>query len=120
MYGYPAAQSHSEAPMPRGLFTLKQQLQGVIQKAWNTTVNPLKPPAVDYLVVAGGGSGGGAAGGAGSSGGGGAGGLLQGSIPVTSGSSITVTVGAGGTGPATTSPSPNGVITAIFPSTIMT
>jgi len=79
--------------MPRGLFTLKQQLQGVIQKAWNTTVNPLKPPAVDYLVVAGGGGGkntyvpGG---------GGGAGGLLQGSVPVTAGTSYTVTVGAGG------------------------
>ena len=79
--------------MPRGLFTLKQQLQGVIQKAWNTTVNPLSPPAVDYLVVAGGGGGGGQAGA-----GGGAGGLLQGSIPVTAGSSITVTVGAGGNG----------------------
>jgi hypothetical protein len=34
MYGYPAEQSHSEERMPRGLFTLKQQLQGVEQSAW--------------------------------------------------------------------------------------
>ena len=94
MYGFRAEQSHSEAPMPRGLFTLKQQLQGVIQKAWNTTINPLKTPAVDYLVVAGGGGGG--------EGGGGGGGLLQGSTPVTAGSSITVTVGAAGSGPGYT------------------
>ena len=52
----------------------------------------LKTPAVDYLVVAGGGGGGYVAGG------GGAGGLLQGSVPVTLGSSITVTVGSGGAG----------------------
>jgi len=52
----------------------------------------LKTPAVDYLVVAGGGGGGYV------SGGGGAGGLLQGSVPVTFGSSITVTVGSGGAG----------------------
>jgi hypothetical protein len=49
-----------------------------------------KTSAVDYLVVAGGGGGG--------LGGGGAGGLLQGIVPVTAGSSITVTVGAGGNG----------------------
>jgi hypothetical protein len=49
-----------------------------------------KTPAVDYLVVAGGGGG--------ANGGGGAGGLLQGSVPVTAGSSITVTIGAGGAG----------------------
>ena len=52
-----------------------------------------KTPAVDYLVVAGGGGGGGYYGS-----GGGAGGLLQGNVPVTAGSAITVTVGAGGTG----------------------
>ena len=80
---------------------------GVANVPFTAPVNPT--PAVDYLVVAGGGSGGGAAGGAGSSAGGGAGGLLQGSVPVTAGSSITVTVGAGGTGPATTYPSPSGV-----------
>ena len=50
----------------------------------------LKTPAVDYLVVAGGGGA--------DTGGGGAGGLLQGTVPVTAGSSITVTVGGGGTG----------------------
>jgi hypothetical protein len=56
----------------------------------------LKTPAVDYLVVAGGGGGGnGNAGG-----GGGAGGLLQGTVPVTAGSAITVTVGSGGAGGA--------------------
>jgi hypothetical protein len=77
--------------MAQGLFTLKQQLLGVIQKAWNTSVNQLKPSAVDYLVVAGGGGGG-------SEAGGGAGGLLQGSVPVVTGSAITVTVGSGGAG----------------------
>lgn len=72
--------------MANGLFNLKQVNQAVRQSAW---VSP-KPPAVDYLVVAGGGSNG--AGGAG-----GAGGLLTGNVPVTAGSAITVTVGAGGT-----------------------
>jgi hypothetical protein len=95
--------------MPRGLFTLKQQLQGVEQSAWNTTINPLKPPAVDYLVVAGGGGGartntnGDSEGG----GGGGAGGLLAGFSGVT-GSSITVTIGAGGAG--ATSSNTNGSV----------
>jgi hypothetical protein len=73
--------------MARGIFTLKQQLQGLQQRAWSGT---MKTPAVDYLVVAGGGGG--------ASGGGGAGGLLQGSIPVIAGSAITVTVGSGGSG----------------------
>ena len=74
--------------MASGLFTLKQQLQGLIQKAWtgSQTTN-----AVEYLVVAGGGGGG-----TGGGGGGGAGGLLQGIVPVATGSSITVTVGSGG------------------------
>jgi len=49
----------------------------------------LQTPAIDYLVVAGGGGGGAGYGG------GGAGGLLQGSMPITTGSPITVTVGAG-------------------------
>jgi hypothetical protein len=74
--------------MARGLFTLKQHLQGLQQKAWTGTMST---PAVDYLVVAGGGSGK-----YDGYGGGGAGGLLQGSVPVTAGSAITVTVGAGG------------------------
>ena len=55
-------------------------------------------PAVEYLVVAGGGGGGGSAG---VGGGGGAGGLLQGIVPITAGSSITVTVGGAGTGSPT-------------------
>jgi hypothetical protein len=51
----------------------------------------ISTPAVDYLVVAGGGGGGTNIGA-----GGGAGGLLQGSVLVTAGSALTVTVGAGG------------------------
>ena len=57
------------------------------------------PPSgnIEYLIVAGGGGGGAASGGGG--GGGGAGGHLSSSIAsVTSGSSITVTIGSGGTG----------------------
>ena len=59
-----------------------------------TTTPPVSnsTPAVEYLVVAGGG------GGAVNGGGAGAGGLLQGLVPVATGSSLTVTVGAGGTG----------------------
>jgi hypothetical protein len=89
--------------MAQGLFTLRQQVQGIVQKAWNTTVNPLSPPAVDYLVVAGGGSSGGSLGG-----GGGGGGLLQGTVPVTAGSAITVTVGAGGAQPSASTIGNNG------------
>ena len=70
------------------IFTLRNQLQGLIQKAWTGTK---KTNFVEYLVVAGGGAGA-------FVGGGGAGGLLQGVIPINTGSSITVTVGAGGTG----------------------
>jgi uncharacterized repeat protein (TIGR02543 family) len=56
-----------------------------------TVTAPAKVSNVDYLVVAGGGGGG--------SGGGGAGGVVQGlNLPVVSGTSYTVTVGAGGTG----------------------
>jgi hypothetical protein len=70
--------------MPNGLFNLKQQQRGLQQGAWTGQ----KTPAVNYLVVAGGGGGSGA--------GGGAGGLLQGNIPVATGSAITVTIGSGG------------------------
>lgn len=77
--------------MASGLFTLKQQVQALRQGAWNGQ----KTKSVEYLVVAGGGGGG-----AQSGGGGGAGGLLTGITPVTAGSSITVTVGAAGTGTA--------------------
>jgi len=72
--------------MAQGLFNLKQVNQAIQQGAWTTGI---KPPSVDYLVVAGGG-------GCGTVGGGGGGGLLNGSCPVTSGSALTVTVGAGG------------------------
>ena len=68
-----------------------RNLGGIIS-AVNTGLNQ-PVTTVEYLVVAGGGSG---VGGSGGSGGGGAGGLLQGTgYPVTVGSSITVTVGAG-------------------------
>ena len=84
--------------MANGLFNLKQQLQGLIQKAWTGTQ---KTNFVEYLVVAGGGAGGSVAGG-----GGGAGGLLTGMVPVTSGTSYTVTVGGGGAGASTTYTAP--------------
>jgi len=73
--------------MARGIFTLKHQLQGVIEGSWSPYI---APKSVEYLAVAGGGGG--------ANGGGGAGGLLQGTIPVTANTSYTVTVGAGGTG----------------------
>ena len=64
------------------------------------TVNPftstVKPPLVQYLVVAGGGSGSTEAGTSNYGGGGGAGGLLTGMVPVVAGTSYTVTIGAGG------------------------
>ena len=79
--------------MAQGLFTLRQQVQGIIQGAWSGYI---APKTVEYLVVAGGGGGGnGNAGG-----GGGGGGLLQGTVPVTAGTSYTVTVGSGGAGGA--------------------
>ena len=78
--------------MAQGLFNLKQQLQGLIQKAW---AGSQTTPAVEYLVVGGGGGGSGNAGG-----GGGAGGALQGIVNVPTGTSITVTVGGGGAGSA--------------------
>jgi hypothetical protein len=55
----------------------------------------LSAPAVDYLVVAGGGAGGDNPNTTQGNGGGGGGGLLQGSIPTASGTSYTVTIGAG-------------------------
>ena len=81
--------------MTQGVFTMAQQLQGQIRKAWSNSVSP---SYVEYLVVAGGGGGGGSFSGQDTPGGGGAGGLLQGVIPITAGSSITVTVGGGGAG----------------------
>jgi len=79
--------------MANGLFNLKQQLQGLIRGAWSGTTSSNAPKYLEYLVVAGGGAGGTNQ----DSGGGGAGGLLQGLLPITLGTSYTVTVGAGGT-----------------------
>lgn len=76
--------------MATGIFTTKQQAQGVRQKLWTTTVAPL---FVDALVVAGGG---GSPGGT-NAGGGGGGGFVNSIVPVITGSALTVTVGAGGT-----------------------
>jgi hypothetical protein len=75
--------------MAQGLFTLKQVNQAIRQGAWPN----LKTPSVEYLCVAGGGGGGYA-----QASGGGAGGLLTGMVPVTAGTSYTVTVGGGGAG----------------------
>ena len=64
----------------------------------SSAINPftnLMPASIQYLVVAGGG-GGGAGSGNGTGGGGGAGGLVEGTASVTSGYTITVTVGSGG------------------------
>jgi hypothetical protein len=84
--------------MTQGVFTMAQQLQGQVRKTWGGSMST---PYVEYLVVAGGGGGGGGYQG----GGGGAGGLLQGIVPVTNGTSYTVTVGAAGTaGPSSTTP----------------
>jgi hypothetical protein len=63
---------------------------------------------VNYLVVAGGGGGGRSASGNIHSGGGGAGGFLAGTLAVTSGNVMTVTVGTGGAGATTTGYGANG------------
>jgi hypothetical protein len=80
--------------MAQGIFTKRQQLRGLVEKSWGVSS---APPRVEYLVVAGGG---GSGNGGASGGGGGAGGLLQGLLPITLGSSYTVTIGAGGAGTA--------------------
>ena len=79
--------------MAQGIFTKRQQLRGLIEKSW---VASSTPSQVEYLVVAGGGAGGKGQGSTYDAGGGGAGGLLVGLSGITVGSSITVTVGAGG------------------------
>ena len=82
---------------------------GSVTTSANTTifVNPsIATPAVEYLDVAGGGSGGAEAGG-------GAGGLLQGIVPITTGSPITVTIGGGGAPVTSGQNSVFGSITAI-------
>jgi hypothetical protein len=75
--------------MASGVFSIRQQAQAAGHGAWTGSQTT---PYVEYLVVAGGGGGGRNAGG-----GGGAGGLLQGITPITARSSLTVTVGGGGT-----------------------
>ena len=92
MYGFHQAQLLSN--MAIGIFTLRQQLRGLLSKNWTGTI---KTPYVEYLVV-GGGGGGGRTG----AGGGGAGGVLTGILPVTTGATNNVTVGGGGAGGATT------------------
>ena len=60
-------------------------------------INGLPTSTVEYFVVAGGGGGGGGFPGVpgGTGGGGGAGGVLQGTLCVTAGSTLTITVGSG-------------------------
>jgi hypothetical protein len=94
MYGFHQAQLLSN--MAIGIFTLRQQLRGLLSTNWPGA----KTPYVEYLVVGGGGGGGGTNPGAGAAGGGGAGGVLTGLFPVTTGTSYTVTVGGGGAGGA--------------------
>jgi hypothetical protein len=89
--------------MAQGLFTLKQVNQAIRQSAWSNTP---KASFVEYLVVAGGGGA--------SSGGAGAGGLLTGIVPVAAGSSITVTVGAGGASGITNSTAGGNGVSSVF------
>jgi hypothetical protein len=84
--------------MAIGIFTLRQQLRGLLSTNWPGA----KTPYVEYLVVGGGGGGGGNIAGGGAPGGGGAGGVLTGLLPVTAGVSYVTTVGGGGAGAATT------------------
>ena len=91
MYGFLLAQSLSN--MAIGIFTLRQQLRGLLSGNWPNA----KTPYVEYLVVGGGGGAG--AGGASYGGsGGGAGGVLTGILPVTAGATNNVTIGGGGAG----------------------
>ena len=87
MYGFHQVQLLSN--MAIGIFTLRQQLRGLLSKNWTGTI---KTPYVEYLVVAGGG------GGNQYSGAGGAGGVVTGLLPVTPGVSYVTTVGGGGPG----------------------
>lgn len=88
--------------MPSGIYTLNQYNQAKAEGA----IQGSAPVEVSYLVVAGGGGGGGANGGGG---GGGGGGLLQGSSPIASGTSYTVTVGGGGPAGATNARGTSGI-----------
>jgi hypothetical protein len=84
--------------MATGLFSLRQVNQAIRQSAWPNS----RPTWVEYLVV---GGGGGAV-----YGGGGGGGVLTGIYPVSSGTSYTVTVGAGGTAGGT----PTNGVSSVF------
>ena len=85
--------------MASGVFSIRQQAQAAGHGAWSGSQTT---PFVEYLVVAGGGGAAGTGEGSGfaDSGGGGAGGLLQGIVPITASSPLTVTVGSGGSGGA--------------------
>jgi hypothetical protein len=101
MYGFHQAQLLSN--MAIGIFTLRQQLRGLLSTNWPGA----KTPYVEYLVVGGGGAGGYTPNSSGSGGGGGAGGVLTGILPVVAGATNNVTIGGGGT--STTTSSSNGV-----------
>jgi hypothetical protein len=85
MYGFHQAQLLSN--MAIGIFTLRQQLRGLLSGNWPDA----RPSYVEYLVVGGGGAGGWDQGG-----GGGGGGVVTGLLPVTPGVSYVTTVGGGG------------------------
>jgi len=107
MYGFHQAQLLSN--MAIGIFTLRQQLRGLLSTNWPGA----KTPYVEYLVVGGGGAGGHNYCG----GGGGAGGLLTGILPVTSNVSYTVTIGGGGAPTSTNgSNGANSVLSSIIAS----
>ena len=108
MYGFLLAQSLSN--MAIGIFTLRQQLRGLLSKNWTGTV---KTPYVEYLVVGGGGGGGNNGGGAG-----GGGGVLTGLLPVTTGATNNVTVGGGGVGATTGSANGSSGINSVLNSLI--
>ena len=84
---------------------LNQDIGGDVRKVFGTTQSftiPTGVTSIDYLVVAGGGGGGTNPGGTpggttyNGTGGGGAGGFRTGTVAVTPGASMTITVGAGG------------------------
>lgn len=81
--------------------TLKNIPGNLVSNTQNLLIPTGKTPSVQYLVLAGGGAGGGnGLTNAGPAYGGGAGGMLCGYTTVSSGSAITVSIGAGGTGAA--------------------
>ena len=85
-----------------GVWTLSQQSQAKGNGIWPLAINPT--PTVEYLVIAGG-----AGGAVDRGGGGGAGGYRTATgFSVSSGSAITVTVGAGGNGSTSGSNGSNG------------